>query len=146
MGYYLYFTKLKRERLPPCGEEFVGGKVWQHWYVDDDLKRCEALELYSQKNKDTNHRVFISTFMGIGVDASEAMTEVSKEMLVAVIQELDTWCQKITDALDVHEVYWLGDSWYDEENLKQLQDFKPILLEIQSTFDFEEYVLTVNWA
>lgn len=150
MGYYLAFTKLKREHLPPCGPEFVGGKVWQHWCIQDkDLEHCEAEEIYEKKNIYLVRDMFSKAFKTIGVDWNESTIEVSKDTLQATDVELVTMSEKIAEAVARGETYDVDSSdccFFDADDLKELQDFRPTLLELLRTFNFEDYVLVVNWA
>jgi hypothetical protein len=150
MGYHLYFTKLKREHLPPCGEEFVGGKVWQHWCIqDENFERCEAEEIYEKKNIYLVRDMFSKAFKTIGVDWSESTIEVSKNMLQATDVELVAMSEKIAEAIARGEIYDVDPSdcrFLDADDLKELQDFRPTLLEMLRTFNFEDNALVVNWA
>ena len=57
--------------------------------------------------------------------------------------------EKIAEAVARGETYDVEPSecrFLDADDLKELQDFRSVLLEMLRTFNFEDYVLVVNWA
>lgn len=148
MGYMFSLTRLRRKFLPACHPDFAGAQVWQHWFVEDeDLLRCEEFTLHEKKNANASRDVFTTAFKTIGVNA-EATTEVSKETLLLVIQELVALVQKIQQAKACGDFYVDQESqgWYGSDELSELQALEPVLQNLIDTFDFEEYVLIFDWA
>lgn len=148
MGHMLTLTKLDRKHLPPCHEDFKGGKVWQHWYLEDEVEaRCNAEVVYEQKNKYTTRLVFEKPLELAGADVRNfPISEVSKEILQAVDVELESMCAKISEAASRNEDLMINYSFYDYSDLEELQEFRPILLKLIETFDFDQYALTVDWG
>lgn len=148
MGYMLTLTKVDRTGLPQCHEDFQDRKVWQHWvFGDDDEVRCNAEVVYEGRNKYTVRDVFRKPLEAAGADFRYfPYTEVSKEALHAVDVELEALCSKISEALARDEQYCVNFESYDSDGIIELQEFRPILLKLIGTFDFDQHALIVDWS
>jgi Fe-S-cluster containining protein len=150
MGMMFRLEKFRRESMPPCHPDFQDGTVWQHWFIqDEDLAKCHLEDIFEKKNYYTVHDLFVRAFSKVGVDAREATTEVSKEMLLAVDKELLELSERIAEANSRGETFDYNAEdcrFYDKDDREEIEAFRPTLLHILNTFDFDNHALVMDWA